>query len=154
MGFDRMVFNNVDADIGFSDKVMTKRHYRRRRRFADSSVESAFVVRSSGKSAGLVSPSSFLCVADCKRRIPWLFLEAFCRESQITYNTPSEIATIIPTKSERRTLHSFVHLNLSAAHHVAKAAPPMLSRALSKAVMAFLSFTLSASIAWGPFGGV
>jgi hypothetical protein len=70
MGFDRMVFNNVDADIGSSDTVMTKRHYRRRRRFADSSVESTFIVRSSGKFSGLVSPSSFLCVADCKRRVP------------------------------------------------------------------------------------
>lgn len=104
MGFDRMVFNNVDADIGFSDTAMTKRHYRRRRRFANSSVESTLVVRSSGKSAGLVSPSSFLCVADCKRRVPWFLLEAFCRDSQITYKTPSEIATIIATESERRTL--------------------------------------------------
>ena len=104
MGFDRMVFNNVDADIGFSETAMTKRHYRRRRRFADSSVESTFVVRSSGKSAGLVSPSAFLCAADCRRRIPWFLLWAFCRESQMTYKIPSEIATIIATKSERRTL--------------------------------------------------
>jgi hypothetical protein len=104
MGFDRMVFNNVDADIGSSDTAMTKRHYRRRRRFADSSVESTFIVRSSGKFAGLVSPSSFLCVADRKRRVPWFLLEASCCDSQITYKTPSEIATIIATQSERRTL--------------------------------------------------